>query len=111
MRGDDCENVAVEACASEEETGAAIDSAEVRWLADDGERLLKQGSAGSRAFSHDNLDTARFSVSAPGYEMVTFAVEIEHDVCGEVVGEKREVSLSREVGGSHIVRGESLEGC
>lgn len=108
---DDCMDVAVEVCATDAETGAPLADAVVQQVSADGSVLESEEGVGNCVAVYGNADEHRLVVSAPGYAAEEFKVELDRDVCGEVVGERRDVALSKEPEKGRVTRGKALEGC
>lgn len=108
---DDCIKTAVEVGVTDAQSGEALETAEVQRVIADGSAHPLEGDGNCWHLSDNSLDRARQIASAPGCEEVSFEVEIDRDLCGAPVGERRQVALSREVGTSVVKKKGTLEGC
>ena len=111
----DCIETRLKVCVVDAESGEPVATAAVHQFESDGSEIeggeFYPPEVGANGCWSTIYSPDRVVVRAAGYADASFEVALDKDTCGNIVGEEREVRLSRKVDGSKVKKIGELPGC
>ncbi|MDR0966849.1 MAG: hypothetical protein LBM75_10210 [Myxococcales bacterium] len=103
---------AVEICAIDAQTNEPINDFSVEWIISENEREeFESNGLNCRVLYHNNPQQFSLIIRAQNYADMELNVQVDEDTCDRLVGERREVALSRQSADSKVSKAVQLDGC